>query len=131
VPDDWVCAAGSTLLIPSGPLGKHLFVVLNDPTDFEDYPPQSCVSVCLCTIRNPPYDTTRIIGAGAHPFITSSSYISYRHARIDQAAHLESLVRNKQFSPLEPVSEDLLAQIRSGLHLSRQTPNYLKLILSP
>lgn len=35
----WVCKAGGTLLIPSGP-GYHLFVILNSPADFPTYPPQ-------------------------------------------------------------------------------------------
>ena len=56
----WVCQAGATLLIPSG-AGNHLFVILNSPTDFPAYPPQSCVLISFSTIRAGPYDTTRMI----------------------------------------------------------------------
>jgi len=123
---DWVCSAGGTLLIPSGAQGNHLFVILNDPTDFDGYAKQSCVSVSLCSIRKGPYDATRIAKARAHAFLTQDSYVAYRHARIDAAEDLTRLVKNLSFVPLEPVSSELLNQIRDGLYVSPQTPNYIK-----
>ena len=69
----WACQAGATLLIPSG-VGNHLFVILNSPTDYPNYPPQSCVLVSFSTIRTGPYDATRIVQAGTHPFVQVDSY---------------------------------------------------------
>ena len=124
---NWKCVAGNTLLIPSGPQGNHLFIVLTNPADIPDLPPQSCLSVSLCTIRTSPYDLTCIVQAGEHPFVVSSSYISYRHARIDQAIHFEKMVDACTFFPHVPVSADLFTRIYSGIHASKQTPNYIKL----
>lgn len=123
---DWACAAGSTLLIPSGPEGKHLFVLLTDPGDFDEYPPQYCVSVNISTIRTAPYDETCVIEPGAHPFVTFRSWVTYRHARIDPASHLIDCAKSGLFVPTAPVSEELLKRIRDGLYKSPQTPNYLK-----
>jgi len=78
----WVCQAGGALLIPTGP-GYHLFVILNAPADFPTYPPRSCVLVSFSTIRSGPYDATRIVPAGAHPFIKERSFVAYRRARME------------------------------------------------
>jgi len=78
----WVCQAGGTLLIPSGP-AYHLFVMLNNPTDFPTYPPQSCILVSFSTIRPGPYDATRVVQAGVHPFVKETSFVAYRQARIN------------------------------------------------
>ena len=127
----WECAAGSTLLIPSGPIGNHLFVVLNHPKDFEGHAPQSCVSVSVCTIRTTFYDRTVVLepGNGMHPFVQHPSYVSFRRARIDTAAHLRNLVEGQVAFPRDPVSQTLLKQICEGLQASEQTPNYIKDLL--
>lgn len=123
---DWECIAGSTLLLPSGSQGNHLFVVLNDPADVEGHPPQSCVAVCFCTVRGAFYDKTCILEAGAHPFIKEQSYVAYRHARTDTAEHLTKLIARGTFYAKEPVEQDLLKRIRDGFLQSSQTSNALK-----
>lgn len=127
----WVCSAGGTLLIPSGGEGNHLFVILNNPADFAGYQPQSCVSVSICSIRKGPYDGTRILKPGVHPFIVQDSYVAYRHARVDSAEHLGELVKNLVFVPLNPIDPATLASLVSGLFASPQTPNHLKKLLPP
>ncbi len=124
----WVCAAGGTLLVPSGPEGNHLHIILNNPKDFDSFPPQSCVSVSICTIRKGPYDNTRIInpGPGTHPFIKAPSYVAYRYSRIDSATRLQELVRTMLFNPLDDINQNLLEEIRTGLNDSPHTPNFLK-----
>ena len=122
---DWVCSEGGTLLIPSGQ-GNHLFVVLNNPKDFDGYAEQSCVSVSICSIRDAPHDSTRILKAGSHPFVNRDSYVAYRHARIDTAGHLQQLVKERVFVPLDPFRGELLQAIQAGLFTSPHTPNYLK-----
>lgn len=125
----WSCVAGSTLLIPSGIQGHHLFVVLTDPMNFYGYPPQSCISVSLCTIRSTPYDSTCVVQPGEHPFVISPSYISYRHSRFDTDFHLKEMIKNHFGFPQEPTSTELLAKIYSGVHSSKQTPNIFKQLL--
>ncbi len=85
--------------MPSGPQGDHLFVILNKPADFGGYPPRSCVLVNLCTVRRGPYDTTRVIQPGAHPFVKRLTYVGYRHTRMEQESHLTKLVQARIFIP--------------------------------
>lgn len=125
----WNCIAGSTLLVPSGSQGNHLFVVLTDPTNFDGHPPQCCISVALCTIRTTPYDATCVVQLGEHPFVTSPSYIAYRHTRIDPSSHLEEMAHKHVGFPQDTVSIELLHRVRSGIHASKQTPNFLKKLL--
>jgi hypothetical protein len=121
----WVCQAGGTVLIPSGP-GYHLFVVLNNPTNFPTYPPQSCVLVSFSTIRLGPYDATRVVQAGVHPFIKEPSFVAYRQARMDTSAVLAERVQSGMYVAREPVSEQLRIEMIAGLYASPLTPGYLK-----
>lgn len=129
MPGSWACSAGSTLLIPSGRDGNHMFIVLCDPSEFEGYARRSCICVNVCTVRLGPYDHACILPPGCHPFIKNESYIAYRYARIDPAAHLERAVASNTFIPLEPISPGLLAQVRDGAGRSREIPRFLKSLL--
>lgn len=121
----WVCNAGGTLLVPSGET-HHLFVVLNAPADFETYAPQSCVLVSFSTVRPGPYDATRVVQAGAHPFIREPSFVAYRHTRMERAAVLAQRADAGIYVPREPVSEALRQDLIAGLYASPLTPQYLK-----
>jgi hypothetical protein len=121
----WVCQAGGTLLVPSGP-GYHLFVILNAPTDFPNYPPQSCILVSFSTIRSGPYDHTRIVPTGAHPFIKEASFIAYRQARMETSAVLAERVASGMYVDRGLVDEALRTDLIAGLYASPLTPRYLK-----
>ena len=121
----WVCNAGGTLLVPSGET-HHLFVILNAPADFETYPPQSCVLVSFSTIRHGPYDATRVVQVGAHPFIHAPSFVAYRHARMERGAVLTERAEAGMYIPREPVTEVLRRDLIAGLYASPLTPRYLK-----
>ena len=48
----WQASAGATLLVPSGPIGQHLFVVLCDPVVLAGYGLNPCVVMAnLSTVR--------------------------------------------------------------------------------
>lgn len=121
----WVCNPGGTLLVPSGET-HHLFVILNAPADFETYPPQSCVLVSFSTIRQGPYDATRVVQGGVHPFIREPSFVAYRHARMERSAVLAQRADAAIYIPREPVSEELRRDLIAGLYASPLTPRYLK-----
>lgn len=123
----WVCQAGGTILVPSGE-SHHLFVFLNAPADFATYPPQSCVLVSFSTIRSGPYDTTRVLQAGAHPFIQAPSFVAYRHTRMETSVNLVARVNSGLYIPREPISENLRKDLIAGLYTSPLTPRYLKQI---
>lgn len=123
----WACQAGGTLLIPSGER-YHLFVVLNSPIDYSTYPPQSCVLVSFSTIRLGPYDTTRIIPPGVHPFIQALSFVAYRQARMETVLSLVAGVNAGMYIPRDPIPEDLRKNLIEGLYVSPLTPRYLKML---
>jgi hypothetical protein len=124
----WSCKAGGTLFIPSGPQGDHLFVILNDPANFVGHPPGCCVLVNFSKIPTgpAPYDKTVVVQAGTHKFIKHPSYIVYRHPRLDRVVDLVKRVEAFQFSPQDPVANDLLQKLIAGLYESSQTPGYIK-----
>jgi hypothetical protein len=121
----WVCSAGGTLLVPSGET-HHLFVILNAPADFGTYPPQSCVLVPFSTIRQGPYDATRVVQPGVHPFIQAPSFVAYRHARMERSTVLAQRADAGMYIPREPVSEAVRLDLIAGLYASPLTPRYLK-----
>lgn len=121
----WVCNPGGTLLVPSGET-HHLFVILNAPSDFETYAPQSCVLVSFSTIRQGPYDATRVVQAGVHPFIREPSFVAYRHTRMETSTVLAQRADAGIYIPREPVSNDLRRDLIAGLYASPFTPRYLK-----
>ena len=121
----WTCIPGGTLIIPSGPIGKHLFVILNEPKDFAGYK-NSSVLVNVSSIRKAPYDDTCILEPGSHPFINQRSYIAYRHARVDREESLIQKVNASLFTPHEPLDDELLERIHNGLYESPQTRRFLK-----
>ena len=116
---------GSTLIIPSGPVGKHLFIILNKPKDFAGYV-NSSVLVNVSSIRNAPYDYTCILEPGSHPFIKHRSFVAYRHARVDREESLIQKVSASLFTPHEPLDDKLLKRVKTGLYDSPQTRKFLK-----
>ncbi len=114
--------------MPSGP-DKHLFIILINSSDFEDYNPKQCISVNVTTIKSAPYDNTCVLKAGCHPFITHDSYVLYSHARIDSEGHLKTQVDAGYMIPKEPIDEGLLKVIIQGLKDSRHTKRFLKSLI--
>jgi len=106
---------GHTLLIPSGtassPDQMHLFVIITERCDANRH-----LLVNLSTIRKGVhFDPACIVEVGQHPFVTARSYIAYRLARTDHAAHLTKCVDGWTFHQREDVSPQLLARICDGV----------------
>ena len=122
---EWTCIPGGTLIIPSGPEGKHLFIILNKPKDFAGHR-NSSVLVNVSSIRKAPHDDTCILEPGSHPFIKQRSYIAYRHARVDREERLIQKVNASLFRPHDPLDDELLKRVQIGLYKSPQTRRFLK-----
>ncbi len=125
----WQAAAGATLLIPSGPGGEnHLFVVLNEPKPFSGYGARPCVVlVNLSTVREgAEHDPTCLLERGCHPFVKQRSFVVYRSARLEPAAHVEQLVKQGFFKPQPAVNEGMLALVKVGLRSSPFTKREFK-----
>ena len=124
----WQLQQGATLLMPSGPDGDHLFVVLNDPKVFPDYGPNPQVLlVNLSTVRQGVhFDATCLLQPRCHPFVKVESYVVYRSARVEPEAHLLALVEKGLFRPHDPMPAAIIDDIRSGLIASPFTKREFK-----
>lgn len=61
-------------------------------------------------------DTTCILNPGDHPFITHTSYIAYRFAKMMKYSDVQKL------NPVRDVSKELYEKIREGAKNSDHTP---------
>src|SRR5712692_1043930 len=103
----WACAACETILIPSGPVGHHLFAILNDPCDFPTYPPASCVLAGFTSRHGGHHDRTCELAAGCHPFVTHESFVNYAQVRMERRDHIEMRVRQGLYRPHQALSPEL------------------------
>lgn len=124
----WQACAGATVLVPSGPQGQHLFVVLNDPQEFDGYGKVVCVvMIPLDSVKTGiHHDSTCELAVGVHPFVTRPTFVNFRLARIEQARHLEAMVNTQDFQTRAPVDTLTLERIRQGLVVSPFTTREIK-----
>lgn len=110
---------GDTFLIPSGPRDLlHLFIVCSGLTK----PPDYRLIVSISTIRDGKFfDPTCIIEADEHEFITTRSFVSYRHADQKSANHIEKCIQNGTFSPRGVLSEEVFERVIKGFYDSEFT----------
>ena len=87
----------ATLLYPSpsarDPSGKHLFILLTDPSG----PANLVLMVGVATVQGSIFDSTCILKAGDHTFIKHPSYVAYALCRVEPADKLIKGVENKFF----------------------------------
>jgi hypothetical protein len=124
----WQTLPGQTLLVPSGPSGLHLFVLVLGPVTFPGYgsTPQIAM-VSATTLREGiPHDPACVLEPGDHPFIQHRSFISYRHLRLDTDPHVGRMVDSAVWSRHEPCTPALLQRIVAGVCLSKLTPREYK-----
>lgn len=120
---------GTTLLIPSGRDGDHLFVVLNDPMPFEGRgtrPHIVLVNLSSVPRQGVPYDATCVLQPGTHPFVRVDSYVYYRQARIEPLDHVVRLIDTGVFKLHDPMDLAVVQRVLSGLVESPFTSRELK-----
>lgn len=106
-----------TLLIDSGPTGKHLYFITTD----------ACVDDChllvnISTLQSEKDDKTCVLSPGCHPFVTANSYVNYRMADIQSADKIARMVAGWVWLPKEDCSDDVVNQIAAGFVTSPHTP---------
>jgi hypothetical protein len=128
----WVAHAGATLLVPSGPAGHHLFIVLNEPAEFEGYGTGVCVVMVSFSSQKPgrPHDATCECAVGEHPFIKKPSFIDYSHLRVERVTNLAARVATGFFVSQAEVDPQLLARILAGVQQSRFSKREFKHLLA-
>jgi hypothetical protein len=113
---------GTSILLPKpGHETRHLWVVLTEP----DGDPIKVVAVNLTT-RRPDTDTTAILQAGDHPFLTKETIVHYVDARFIQVEPLRQLLTLDNYDFDEDCSDEILERIQRGLLDSRYTPKNIK-----
>jgi hypothetical protein len=111
---------GATLLIPSGPSGSHLFVVVTDEVDGQ------FLLVSLSSIKpNRYYDSTCVVAAGVHEFVTLDSFGFYGGARLDVATHLTAMEGKGLFFAKADMPLSVVQALCDGIEVSPHTPRYI------
>ena len=126
----WLPAPGQTLLVPSGPAGHHLFVLILGPVAAPERGTAPHVAmVSFTTVRDGiPHDGACVVQAREHPFIRHTSYAYYRDVRIEPVAHVADLVQRAVWRPNEPCGPELLARLQRGVCASRLVSREVKQI---
>ena len=119
----WHPKPGECLLIDSGPVGKHLFVIVLEKKVANQH---QVISVPVCTARKLSFDNACIIQPGEHPFVKNESFVEYRNAREDCADDLVKRVQQQLFTLQGQVTPDLLNKIKNGLAKSIFAPRHIK-----
>lgn len=119
--EDWQPAPGETLLVPSGPAGHHLFVLILGPVQLPDYGSVPHVAMVSFTTLRPgvPHDEACVMQPGEHPFIKHTSYAYYRDVRIERVPHVTAMVQGAIWQAHTPCSPALLARLQQGICASR------------
>lgn len=111
---------GDTILLAlPNPGKKHLFVVVTKTNIHLN----NFLGVPFCTWDhgiNP--DPTTVVYPGEHPFITTKSYLNYKHSEILTLDMVESWLLKRDASIRENVSEELLGRIRAGINQTKKIP---------
>ena len=126
----WAPSRGETLLVPSGPSGEHLFLMLLGPAVLPGYGPNPQVAMASITsIRTDiPFDGACILQPGEHPFVQHPSYVAYRYLRLDGEPHIARMVASSVWRVHQPCAPLLLQRVVDGVCKSKLTPREYKRI---
>jgi hypothetical protein len=108
---EFIARKRATLLIPSGPTGMHLFVIMTN----------RCANgfhllLSVTSVRDGmDYDTTCVFRGGEHPFISQKSYVFYRSAEQKMQSALERGVEKGLFVPRPDMAEEPFAAMCDGI----------------
>lgn len=102
---------GGTLLVPSGPHGMHLFVILTNKCQYGFH-----LLVSITSIKaGKSYDDACTFAGGEHPFIDRPSYAYYRLAEQKRSTAIVHGVESGLFVPRDDMPEAQLAAICNGI----------------
>ena len=114
----YVPSPAGTLLVPSGPNGMHLFVIMTNPC-----PRGSYLMFSVSTIRIGKYhDPTCTFVGGEHEFITAPSYVVYSHPEQRFAVGLQKCVIGGLFVPRPNLDAEHFERICEGVANSARCP---------
>lgn len=104
-----------TLLLPSGPNGMHLFIIINDKCQNNQH-----LLLSITTIREGVHhDATTVLEVGDHPFIRHPSFIYPEQRRTDL---IKKNVLNQLFIPKEDLEDAVFSRVCDGIEQSDFSP---------
>lgn len=110
-----------TVMIPTGEVGDHLFVITTDACPADNH-----ILVNITSIkpgRN--VDATCVVQPGEHPFVVNDSYVVYRSAQLLSAQKIGRMVDGWVYRKGQPATEPLTDRILEGFGVSRFTPRFI------
>ncbi|MDR1964946.1 MAG: hypothetical protein LBQ50_14340 [Planctomycetaceae bacterium] len=102
---------GNTFLGEVIGIGKHLHVVLSNPSDSGKFVVLTMISTYDEDYKN---DACVLRQSDGHPFIKHLSYVAYEKAVLYPVAKLELLEKNGEIKPMPSFSPETLAKILKG-----------------
>lgn len=103
-----------TLLVPSGPSGNHLFVIMTKVC-----PNNMHLLLSICTIRHGiSYDDACVFEGGEHVFIKGPSYVLYRKPEQRAVASLKKCVATGFFRVKDDLREKPFRKMCGGVSAS-------------
>lgn len=116
--------AGMTILIPSGPVGDHLFV-----TVFDVQVNNGKQQVLLASIETQfsKCDKSCEMNVGDHAFVKHPSFVGYNHCRIEDLSHVISCINSGVWkNNYPPVSPAVLQKIQDGYISTKRVPRFVR-----
>ena len=116
--------AGTTILIPSGVLGKfHLFVAIYNSKNIDNI---EKVLLIPFETRVPKCDDSCLLVKDDHVFINHPSFVGYFHARNELLNHVTQCLANKIYKQDYPaISNELLIKIQKGYSVTKRVPRHI------
>lgn len=104
----------STLLMPSGPEGYHLFIVMTNVCKNDQF-----LLLPISSIKPKiKYDDTCTFKGGEHEFIKKPSFVAYRFAELRHRNNLQKCVESKVFIPKNDLGDVEFKRICDGVEAS-------------
>jgi hypothetical protein len=108
------------MLIPSGPTGYHLFIVIWAGEITARASGNQLLLASICTVyEGVPHDEACELEAGDHDFIDHESYVRYRDLRCDTPDHVDQMLNTGVWLAQPRASNSLLRRMRAGICSSR------------
>jgi len=106
-----------TLLVPSGPTGNHLFVVMTNAC-----PDRMHLLVSITSIRpKRKYDDACVFSGGEHPFIKGPSFVLYRMPLQMRVDHIQICILRRTYHVREDMPDAAFKLMCNGFGVSRFT----------
>ncbi len=119
-----IITAGTTILIPSGSIGDHLFVVIFDIKEINGKPKALLAPVVS---QFPRCEMTCPLTSGDHPFVKHESIIAFNHCRTESLEHIHDCLASGLFRiKYPPASNSLLLRIQVSYSQSKRVPKHIK-----